>query len=328
MDTQHIGQKRGYQDDDQPTFNKAPKYKKDSVISAQLVAQHYNQRPEVGVARRKESRIIRMRSFNNWVKSVLIQRHTRPRQCVLDMGCGKGGDLLKWAKAKIGYLIAADIAAVSLTQMQDRYNGLRNRSFGAEFHALDCYSESIEPHLETQRPVDVVSMQFCLHYAFESEEKARMMLHNVSRHLRSGGQFIGTIPDANLIVKRVRQEPPDVLGFGNEFYWIEFDPLPYPKSSGAAFTPFGCKYMFHLEDAVDCPEYLVHWGTFERLANEYGLELNYKENFHPFYQRAKTDKDHARLLQRIGVVGGQEPEMSVEEWEAAGIYLAFAFTKR
>lgn len=34
------------------------------------------------------------------------------------------------------------------------------------------------------------------------------------------------------------------------------------------------------------------------------------------------------LLKRMKVVGGQEPEMSPEEWEAAGIYLAFAFQKK
>lgn len=71
------------------------------------VAQHYNDRPDVGVVKRKESRIIRMRSFNNWVKSVLIHRHVRPNFNVFDMGCGKGGDLIKWAKARIGHLVAA-----------------------------------------------------------------------------------------------------------------------------------------------------------------------------------------------------------------------------
>ncbi|KAI8333323.1 guanine-N(7)-methyltransferase domain-containing protein [Chlamydoabsidia padenii] len=337
MDSTRNPRKKSYQDEQYTDSQDHPEHQRhktikrsftDEASDAHRVAQHYNQRPDVGVVQRKQSKIIRMRSFNNWVKSVLIQRHTKSRQCVFDMGCGKGGDLIKWAKARIDYLIAADIAAVSLEQMKERYKNLRSRSFDAEFHALDCYSEPIGPLLKTRKPVDVVSMQFCLHYAFESETKARMMLHNVSRHLRSGGQFIGTMPDANLLVKRVRQEPPDILGFGNEFYWIEFDPLGEPKSSPTAFSPFGCKYMFHLEDAVDCPEYLVHWGTFENLAKEYGLDLIYKENFHPFYQRAIKDKNHAMLLQKIGVVGGQGPEMSPEEWEAAGIYLAFAFQKR
>lgn len=43
-------------------------------------------------------------------------------------------------------------------------------------------------------------MQFCLHYAFENESKARMMLENVSKHLRYGGMFVGTIPDSELIL--------------------------------------------------------------------------------------------------------------------------------
>lgn len=39
-------------------------------------------------------------------------------------------------------------------------------------------------------------MQFCMHYAFETEAKVRTMLENVVQHLRPGGVFIGTIPDA------------------------------------------------------------------------------------------------------------------------------------
>lgn len=38
-------------------------------------------------------------------------------------------------------------------------------------------------------------MQFCMHYAFETESKARTMLENVSSHLDHGGTFIGTIPN-------------------------------------------------------------------------------------------------------------------------------------
>lgn len=48
--------------------------------------------------------------------------------------------------------------------------------------------------------LDLVSCQFALHYAFESEARARMMLQNIATRLKPGGYFIGTIPDANLIV--------------------------------------------------------------------------------------------------------------------------------
>ena len=67
---------------------------------------------------------------------------------VLDMCCGKGGDLLKWKKSNISHLICTDIAQVSLEQCQQRYDDMVNRKnskdrgfapiFTAEFITADC----------------------------------------------------------------------------------------------------------------------------------------------------------------------------------------------
>jgi SAM-dependent methyltransferase len=71
---------------------------------------------------------------------------------VLDMCCGKGGDLLKWRRGNITHLVCADIAEVSVEQCQARYNDLQNRSrndrgfapvFTAEFISADCTKVSI-----------------------------------------------------------------------------------------------------------------------------------------------------------------------------------------
>ncbi|CAM0141826.1 mRNA cap guanine-N7 methyltransferase [Umbelopsis sp. WA50703] len=300
----------------------------DAATQAHLVAQHYNARPEVGVEKRQESTIIRLRSFNNWIKSVLIGRHVRRGHTVLDMGCGKGGDLQKWARGHIGYLVGSDIAEVSLKQMEERYKSMRNAHFKAIFIPLDCYSEYLEPKLPPNIRFDLVSMQFCMHYSFESEQKARTMLQNVTSNLARGGWFIGTIPDANWIVKKVRSLPRGVHEIGNSVYSIKFEDIKYSeKGEKIGFTPLACKYWFHLQDAVDCPEYLVHFPTFQKLASEYGLELRFKQNFHDFYQSASQEGENNELLRRMKVVGGYDKEMSKDEWEAAGIYLAFAFQK-
>jgi mRNA (guanine-N7-)-methyltransferase len=96
----------------------------------------------------------------------------------------------------------ADIAAVSVDQARGRYEPM-NSYFDASFAALDCYTEPLSAAFSPQKlstPFDVVSMQFCMHYAFETEEKVRCMLDNVSRYMRPGGVFIGTIPNADLLM--------------------------------------------------------------------------------------------------------------------------------
>jgi mRNA (guanine-N7-)-methyltransferase len=89
-----------------------------------------NARPEVGIEQRRDSQIIGLRSFNNWIKSVLITRFAHPalvsstvtdgrggrgalRGKVLDIGCGKGGDLNKWSKARIKEYIGFGISCPS-----------------------------------------------------------------------------------------------------------------------------------------------------------------------------------------------------------------------
>jgi mRNA (guanine-N7-)-methyltransferase len=88
-----------------PTASENPSDQQPAKKVHTQVAEHYNARPDVGVEKRKESTIFRLKSFNNWLKSVLIGRYARPRDRVLDVGVGKGGDLLKWSKAKIQYFI-------------------------------------------------------------------------------------------------------------------------------------------------------------------------------------------------------------------------------
>lgn len=76
------------------------------------VAAHYNELQEVGLEKRSQSRIFYLRNFNNWMKSVLIgeflEKVRQKKKCditVLDLGCGKGGDLLKWKKGRINKLV-------------------------------------------------------------------------------------------------------------------------------------------------------------------------------------------------------------------------------
>lgn len=305
------------------------------------VIEHYNMRPEVGVKQRLQSPIIGLKSFNNWVKSVLITRFAHPvlssstpvgpgegRGKVLDMGCGKGGDLTKWEKARIRELVGVDIAAVSIEQARERWETMRRHRFAASFAALDCYKEPLSkafPPEKLARPFDVVSMQFCMHYAFETAEKARCMLKNVSQWLRKGGVFVGTIPNADYLLERLDALPPSVqdLSFGNSVYSIRFE-------DRQSRPLFGHRYHFWLNDAVDdVPEYIVHWNNFVSLAAEYSLYPIYKEEFHQIFTQHQDHEEFKSLMLRMKVVDANgESALDEDQWEAANIYIGFVFEKR
>ena len=195
--------------------------------------------------RATESKIKNLRSYNNWAKSTLIQRfspnedytpggggggasHQQEGLMVLDIGCGKGGDLQKWQNAPqhVERYIGVDPAEVSIQQARGRYNEMRQknrRALRAEFHVKDAFGEWLgdissirnighDPNVGPEGGgnarwggggFDIVSMMFCMHYAFESEVKARGMLRNVAGALRKGGRFMGVIPNSDIIRSKV-----------------------------------------------------------------------------------------------------------------------------
>jgi mRNA (guanine-N7-)-methyltransferase len=176
--------------------------------------------------------------------------------------------------ARLPRYMSLDIAALSVDQARGRWDSLPRASrFDATFTALDCYSEPLIHGILPARlaePFDVVSMQFCMHYAFESEAKAHCMLRNVTQWLRPGGIFLGTIPNAEQLLTRLDQMPADApgLSFGNSVYSIKFESRePRPL--------YGHRYSFFLQDAVeDVPEYLVHWEHFAQCVHTPSLNVS------------------------------------------------------
>lgn len=337
-----------------------------------LVANHYNALQEKNLSQRNKSRIVYMRNFNNWVKSMLINEYmAKVKQSksygaslrVLDMCCGKGGDLLKWRKANISHLICADIAQVSLEQCQQRYNDMVNRKgsndrgyspiYTAEFITADCTKVRLrEKFKDPSMQLDFVNCQFAFHYSFESLPQADCMLKNASESLRPGGYFIGTIPDAYDLVSRWQKS--DGNKFGNDVFSIEFS---CEDKTSRLIPLFGAKYNFHLDGVVNCPEFLVHVPTLCKLALKHGLELVLFERFDTFYERFKNegrsllgnmqaletyppyhetpllgdperDYQHAvQYMQNLPANHRKIGTLSQSEWEVTSLYAVFAFQK-
>ena len=69
----------------------------------------------------------------------LIGGYVKEGDAVLDFACGKGGDLTKYRKARVGSYVGVDIALESVRRdATQRYNG-GSYPFPATFIAGDCF---------------------------------------------------------------------------------------------------------------------------------------------------------------------------------------------
>ena len=296
----------------------------DVSASASEVTEHYSSRGETGRGARSLGDAETLRRLNNWVKSVLIQNFCLNSSLpfILDICGGKGGDLNKWEAQNIALLVLADGARESVVQATERVRKIKP-SFPCRFVAADCFRVRLSsiPRLYAPRlQFDLVSCQFALHYSFETEDRARALLVNVAERLKPDGFFIGTIPDANVLVRKARESGGK---FGNDKYEVKFE----GDLNFDADKPFGIKYWFRLNQAVDdCHEYLVHFPTFQALALEYGLELVLKQNFHKFIVNNLNDQT-IRLIDILNVFQ-KGVTVQASEWEITYVYMAFAFRKK
>jgi len=65
------------------------------------------------------------------------------------------------------------------------------------------------------------------------------------------------------------------------------------------------------------------------MASEYGLSPIYKEEFHQVFEENQEHPEFKPLLEKMKVVDSDGASaMDEDQWEAANIYIAFAFEKR
>uniref|UniRef100_A0A915EQY8 mRNA cap guanine-N(7) methyltransferase n=1 Tax=Ditylenchus dipsaci TaxID=166011 RepID=A0A915EQY8_9BILA len=331
--------------------------KESSVVSTPgSVASHYNAVPNSGLQERTNSRIYHLRNFNNWMKSMLISdfierlRHEGcPSATVLDLCCGKGGDLLKWKIGNIKSVVMTDVADVALNHCRNRYEELRDRfarerrqPFDAHFIHADATQDILrDSYPDRNMQFDIVSCQFALHYSFASEQSARRLLSNAADALRPGGYFIGTLPDGSSIMNFLRKSDDGI--FRNDVVKVTYtgNTIVSRITSHLLFGIF--PLLIKILDEFDME--LVYHHSFPD-AVKYYLENNPREArplmnrmralevYPPFPSNPlvgnETEYEHASEKMKELNAGPNERmgTLSKSEWEVVSMYLVFAFRKK
>jgi SAM-dependent methyltransferase len=180
----------------------------------------------------------KLREFHNWIKSILIYTYCSPtsntmggkiiRQSVLDIGCGRGGDILKMYHARVGDYVGIDVDFEGIYSATDgaisRYNHLKGKYpqfVKATFIQadgsvpLDSVSQTkaipnlskdnikaIDKSFGTNQKskFDVISSQMVIHYLFNNTTSIDNLVHNIKTFLKKDGFIILTLFDPDIIM--------------------------------------------------------------------------------------------------------------------------------
>ena len=166
-----------------------------------------------------------IRRNHNDAKRSLIQSVAQKGQCILDVGCGFGGDLQKWHKCGVN-INMCDPEPSALVEARSRAKNMHLR--------VNFYEGDI--HNCPNRKFDVVCFNFSLHYIYKTRDLFFSSLREIKKRIKPGGKLIGIIPDSEKIVFRTPYQDGD----GNYFL------------TRGGYGEYGEKMFVHL---VDTPYY-------------------------------------------------------------------------
>ena len=166
----------------------------------------------------KNSSIENLRKFHNYIKLQLILQasHETKAKNLLDIACGRGGDLNKWLRTNVKYVLAFDSHKESIfnsikkgnnfdgaiARFQNIKQSYRNKMPFINFKHLDILDKSVLNKInsiDSNKIYDVVSCQFALHYFTKNDDNLNHVLNVISSKLKKDGLFIGTATDGDLI---------------------------------------------------------------------------------------------------------------------------------
>ena len=134
------------------------------------------------------------RKKHNAIKRDLINRvcsNLKLPIIVLDVGCGRGGDLLKWKDAGVTKLYACDPDRTSIMEA-------RNRNLKVHKWNASIFYGTVE-----QAPsnyFDIICYNFSLQYIFQTKVLFQKSLSEIAKRMKVGSYLIGVIPDAEKII--------------------------------------------------------------------------------------------------------------------------------
>lgn len=306
-----------------------------------------------------------MRSFNNWIKSNMIESYSINQPKVLDIGCGRGGDLFKFIMANVSEYVGVDIDYNGLYTIKDaankRYNNYKKNvknvppasfiqadaripfnvpSQKAVFPNITEFNEElIKKHLSGNEKYGLINSQFTLHYYLSDDVSWDNFCQNINDHLEPSGYILITTFDGELVNKyleesnRLEISYTDNNGENAVFFDIRkmYSEIPEDKGTGMAIDVYNSMIS---EPGTYNREYLVFPEFLKKsLHDKCDLDLVESDSFYNLFNLYRPyftqpcPSDHIKLDKRYNAVRNYYTSLSPDTNSGVEINAAIASFK-
>ena len=316
---------------------------------------------------------------NLYVKSMLINKVSKSGYSLIDYAVGKGGDLPKWISANLNFVLGLDLSKDNIENRLDgvcaRYlNYAQNYSVipkalflqGNSSHNIKngdaLYDEKSKQIMKAlfgegakneillgkgvynnygivKNGFNISSIQFAMHYMFESENVLNEFVKNIKECTSLEGYFIGTCYDGNKIFNMLNSLKTDesISIFKNEKKIWELTKKYEAKEFNDDESSLGYAINVYQETINKTfKEYLVNYKYLLRIMENNGFvlltETEYKQlnlpgsmgNFEQLYNFMNIElKSNNYLLKKLG----NSARLSDEEKQISFLNNYFIFKK-
>jgi len=245
---------------------------------------------------KKTDLVKNMSSFHNWIKSNLIYTYMMYKynddiQCkVLDLGCGRGGDIQKFYYTEVELYVGIDPDYDAIIDSTDgalsRYKNLRKMhdrfppmffihanaglylQYDEQIKVLGKMNQDMKNNFnkfftwDNSRTIfDRINCQFVIHYLLSDENSWNNYTENINKYLREGGYFIFTTFDGNKVKQKLGNNDRYIEHYDdNGEKKVLFEIVK--KYNDKSTSPFGNAIDVHMswlfEDGIYQTEYLVY----------------------------------------------------------------------
>ena len=269
------------------------------------------------------------RRIKDWLYDTASKRNARKTQkprnlSLLELACGKAGDMSSWLAHGYSFVVGVDYYADSIgnrqngalvrwkQKLESRYNKTRVMYFlvgdcskklsdGSAAANTDTYHKKLFQSLWNEnktKKFDLISIQFAIHYFFESEDKLTGLIDNINENSKPGTIFVATCFDAekvrefiksgaksskwSITPKSASNQSQSQSQFGNKItvfipsinqhideYLVNGDFLDKElKSMGFEQIPVGCKSFEEFETLILPRRPSDSKGTYNMMSND------------------------------------------------------------